>query len=611
MVMVAAGVVCVALAVSASALAAAKPKFVESFAAKAGGSVQRLAVNEETGELFVLDPLEDSIDRYSSSGAPLGQIKGSETQAKSFGLSQEESDDVAVDNSGGPTRGYVYVSSQSGPKAVYAFKPENGGYKEIWERESAPGAEFTLGVTVDPAGHPWVSSGFNEEVIELEAETGNAAGLAINTSGLIPFQLAFDAEGNLYVNDQQINERIAEYTKTGEFVREVTTGQHRDIAVDLDSRRASRVYAMHGIWVGYGIETWDSAGRPATSFDTPAGGEGIMGIAIDSKAGKIYVTNSAENTIELWAVPAFYELAIEKTGGGSGMVTASNPSGTIECGSTCSSEFEEETEVVLTEVADSGSTFTGWTGCEFEPSPSECQVSLDKTTTVRAHFAEAFTLTINKTGSGSVTSTPAGIDCGATCSGSFLEGTSVTLTANPLAHNKVSWEGCAAQPAADKCEVTLDSSKTVSATFAPIMHTLTIAKAGGGSGNVTCNGEACSASYPEGTTITVAATAASGSSFGGFSGGGCSGATCSITLEADTTVTATFDAVVSGGGTPAPTPSPIPTPAPSPKPKPASKVLKCKRGFVKKKSHGKTRCVKAKKHHKKRKRHGKKYTKKH
>ena len=35
------------------------------------------------------------------------------------------------------------------------------------------------------------------------------------------------------------------------------------------------------------------------------------------------------------------------------------------------------------------------------------------------------------TGSGTVTSSPAGISCGSTCSSSFTQGTAVTLTASP------------------------------------------------------------------------------------------------------------------------------------------------------------------------------------
>ena len=43
-------------------------------------------------------------------------------------------------------------------------------------------------------------------------------------------------------------------------------------------------------------------------------------------------------------------------------------------------------------------------------------------------------------------------------------------------------------------------------------HTLTVTKAGSGSGDVTCNGAACAGSYPAGTAITLVATPASGSS---------------------------------------------------------------------------------------------------
>jgi Divergent InlB B-repeat domain/IPT/TIG domain len=81
-------------------------------------------------------------------------------------------------------------------------------------------------------------------------------------------------------------------------------------------------------------------------------------------------------------------------------------------------------------------------------------------------------------------------------------------------------------------------------------HTLTITKAGSGSGDVTCNGVACAGSYPAGTSITLVATPASGSSFVGWGGGGCSGTgSCSINLGADTTVSATFNTVKTGGGT--------------------------------------------------------------
>jgi hypothetical protein len=72
---------------------------------------------------------------------------------------------------------------------------------------------------------------------------------------------------------------------------------------------------------------------------------------------------------------------------------------------------------------------------------------------------------------------------------------------------------------------------------------LTVSNAGTGSGSVTCDGGACAATYPFGAKVTLAATAASGSTFSGWNGAGCSGTgTCVVTFETDTTITATFTA---------------------------------------------------------------------
>jgi hypothetical protein len=72
---------------------------------------------------------------------------------------------------------------------------------------------------------------------------------------------------------------------------------------------------------------------------------------------------------------------------------------------------------------------------------------------------------------------------------------------------------------------------------------LSVATNGTGSGSITCNGGACAPSYEEGSTVTLAASPASSSTFAGWSGGGCSGTGgCVVTMNADTAVTATFTA---------------------------------------------------------------------
>lgn len=76
--------------------------------------------------------------------------------------------------------------------------------------------------------------------------------------------------------------------------------------------------------------------------------------------------------------------------------------------------------------------------------------------------------------------------------------------------------------------------------------TLTVTKAGAGSGTVSgstisCGSTCSKSSISSGTSITLTATPATGSTFTGWSGGGCTGTgSCTVTILTNTTVTATF-----------------------------------------------------------------------
>jgi len=78
-------------------------------------------------------------------------------------------------------------------------------------------------------------------------------------------------------------------------------------------------------------------------------------------------------------------------------------------------------------------------------------------------------------------------------------------------------------------------------------ETLTVTLAGTGSGNVTSTPAgincptSCTKSYPNGTPVTLTATAASGSTFAGWSGDCTGTGTCVVTMNAAKSVTATFN----------------------------------------------------------------------
>ncbi|MGE5281965.1 MAG: InlB B-repeat-containing protein [Chloroflexota bacterium] len=249
-------------------------------------------------------------------------------------------------------------------------------------------------------------------------------------------------------------------------------------------------------------------------------------------------------------------LTVTKAGSGTGTVTSS-PAG-IECGATCSAGFVKGSTVVLTGTPGAEALPVSWTGCDEVTAKGECAVEMATARSVTATFnTTEYPLTVNELGSGTgtVTSEPAGISCGGTCSASYAHGTNVTLTGTPGPHSEaVKWAGCKSEPGG-KCLVEMSAAKEVSAIFTLdpqyVEYTLTLRVKGTGQGSVTsapagidCPSD-CSGGYFSKTKVKLVATPAPGSRFDHWSGGGCFGTatTCETKLKANRTVNAVFAAV--------------------------------------------------------------------
>jgi uncharacterized repeat protein (TIGR01451 family) len=157
-------------------------------------------------------------------------------------------------------------------------------------------------------------------------------------------------------------------------------------------------------------------------------------------------------------------LTVTKNGTGSGTVTSS-PAG-ISCGSGCSGLFGNGTPITLTATPSVGSDFTGWSGSGCGGT-GVCTFVVNGAKTVTATFTlQQKRLTVMKKGNGrgTVTSSPAGIGCGATCNVGFLYGTAVTLTAKPTPNSIFSgWSGACAGKGA--CSLSMTTDRTATATF--------------------------------------------------------------------------------------------------------------------------------------------------
>ncbi len=250
-------------------------------------------------------------------------------------------------------------------------------------------------------------------------------------------------------------------------------------------------------------------------------------------------------------------LTVSKSGAGSGTVTSS-PAG-INCGTACSASFTNGASVTLTAVPASGSSFTGWSGaCT---GTAACTVSMTQARSVTATFGNSstFPLAITRagTGTGTVTSNPAGISCGTACAANYSSGISVTLTAAAASNSTFAgWSG--ACTGTGTCTVSMTQARNVTATFngsvSPPVQ-LIVTRGGTGSGTVTSSpsgincGSACSANFPVNSSVTLTATPAAGSTFAGW-GGSCTGVGgCTLSMTASRTVTVVFNTSGGTGGT--------------------------------------------------------------
>ncbi len=234
------------------------------------------------------------LSKFTKAGAadPFGAPGLTDTIVFPEGL--EADTQVAVDNSGGPHDGNVYLESISfGGATSYGFAPDGTpipGFKQF-----SAGA---CGIAVDPQGDIWLASrsgldghGEIEELTPAGVRTGKVIELDYRAC-----RPAIDTEGNFYLTKAGEFSKAGKPAKldpTGKELYEVSQASASAFALDPSD---NDVFVLEGNLVSQ----YDSLGAKLGSFGPPdpghsfAGLSGVGGIAVDPETHDVWVTNGRD-----------------------------------------------------------------------------------------------------------------------------------------------------------------------------------------------------------------------------------------------------------------------------------------------------------------------------
>ncbi len=452
------------------------------------------------------------------------------------------------------------------------------------------------GVTVDSHGDVYVSVPLQEKV-EVFSPAGSKLTefKTVKVTGHGPGGIAIASNGDAYV--QEFNSQVLKY-KPSVFPPTVSTTYALDESAGEKGVIVPKSANAHGIAIDpanqdlYVAETSHIASyEPNGTLISGTIGEGLVpephyfGVAVYGANGDLYVTDA--NNLKAYVLNPTGTMILTEVGDSSHPVCVSGEFTGEPCDLAvdqsdgdvyvfhCIFNQSETTSVVYEfnsaggYLSTIGNKFGGVSflqnsgpsaiavdnGGASSPNNGDVYVTSKEETNGNKVYAfgpsTEYALEVKKSGAGggTVTSEPAGIDCGPTCSARFTKGEKIKLTATKEAGSKFEgWSGggCSGTAA---CEVTMSEAESVTATFGlggPVEYALEVKDEGSGTvtsapPGIDC-GMTCSAEFPEGEVITLTAAEGSGYEFTGWSE--CTPLPnpkqCEVTMSAAKTVTATF-----------------------------------------------------------------------
>lgn len=289
------------------------------FGGSASSRPDTIAVDQTTGDVYVIDQLKHIVLRFGSGGAPDNFTAGPDAGTNTLtgfqtGVDATGPDGVAVDNSGGPLDGDVYVSdgaSGAGANNTSTIKIFSGSGARLGE--------------ITEAGAPPFGTELEEDPNAPSNHLYGPCGIAVDQS-----------DGSLYVSEEQSAFgpahiwRYAPSSPSGPIDRSdyALTGVHPSNGSPCGlAAAAGSVYAIEE----GSLHRYEAAAFTAT-FPTVEGAgvaSNVLGVAADSGDGDVYVDEGFQIAVLDHADKPLYSFARprEIAAGSAGIAVRSAASG--------------------------------------------------------------------------------------------------------------------------------------------------------------------------------------------------------------------------------------------------------------------------------------------
>jgi hypothetical protein len=445
---------------------------------------------------------------------------------------------VAMVAGGGAAEAEAAFPGQQG-KLAYTFARQiwvaNADGSDVRQLTDSPGADRSPSWSPDGAKIAFSSSRHGvSEIFVMNADGSDQRRLTFTSNTAVGRTTAWTADGQQIAYDRIFTEIYLVNADGGGGERKLTDGSMPGV-----SPYGNKV-AFTGNPGGLVVMNLDGserrqltdAGQADFGADWSPGGTDLVFTRVSADDRDVYrVHENGVGPVRLTSTPARSEVAPVWSPDGTriAFLGCPNPLGTSNCG------------IYITNRDGSGETQVPNLTASF----AEGVLDWQPTPPFAQSPPAALNVSIAAQGaSGTVTSTPEGLDCPPACATEFDRGAAVRLEAQPNANAVfLGWAG-ACSGRNSSCSVSMDADKRVVASFGRKTLRLTVSVRGPGRVVSSPRGIACprrcAASFARDTRIVLRALPARGAKLLGWSGA-CKGARgCTVRMNADRVVRARF-----------------------------------------------------------------------